>query len=132
RSCRGSEEYDCTGNFHRLPNSMKRCNSFDYICTKCWIRERLFGTRRGDKSRRHGIDCDVVSAPFDGETLCEVRNARFGHAIDRLRWQGSKSSRRTQIDDATIFLPHHDPPRSLTDEERPFEVDAYRLIEIFL
>jgi len=85
RSSRRSQEDDRARDVHWLADAMQAGDLLDHAGAKFRVRERLFGPRRGDKRGRHGIYSDVVLAPLDRETLGEVRNAGFGHAVYRLR-----------------------------------------------
>lgn len=128
----GREKNDSAGNVHWITDTVESSNTLDDVGAKGWVGKSGVGARGGDKSGRNGVHRNVVLAPFDGEALGEMRDGRFGHAIDRLARKSDESRLRAEINDATAFLTNHDAPGRLTREERALEVDRDRSIKIGL
>src|SRR5215469_16092810 len=111
---------------------MKRGDTLDDLEAGLRIGQITFGARRPNKSRGDRVYGDVVPSPLDGKTFGEVRDGRFGHAINGFSGQCDESSLRTHIDDAAVILPDHDTSGSLTGEEGTFQIDGEGRIEVFL
>src|SRR5579864_7860696 len=84
-----------------------------------------------NKSWGDGVHVDVVFAPLDRQTLREVYDGGLGHAINAFCGERGKSCLRTHINNATVLLADHDAPGSLAGEERAFQVDGKRGVEVF-
>ena len=118
----GGEEDDSAGNFDGLADAVEGGDALDDVGAKGGVGEGFAGALRGDECGSDGIYGDVVRAPLDGETFCEVRNRGFAGAVDGFGGQGGESGLRTHIDDASALLAHHEFCSGLTGEESGLQV----------
>src|SRR5450755_1229278 len=71
------QKYYGTGHFHRLADAMQAGDALDHVGTERRIGKRFVGSRRRDKRRSDGVYGDLVLAPFNRQTLGEVRDPRL-------------------------------------------------------
>src|SRR2546427_3260848 len=91
RSCGRSQKYHRSGDIHRFADAVQRRNSFQYISAILRHGKILFGSRRVNECWRYGVHRDAMLSPFDRQTLREMRDGRFGHAVHRFARQCGKS-----------------------------------------
>src|SRR6266481_4944569 len=60
----GGKKYNCPCHFHRLADTVQRCDSFQCVRVKCRVRKCALRARCADERRRHGIHRDPVLAPL--------------------------------------------------------------------
>ena len=116
------EEDDSAGNFDGFTDAVEGGDALEDVGAKSGVGERFVGARSGDERGSDGVHGDVVRAPLDGETFCEVRNRGLAGAVDGFGGQGGECGLRTHIDDAATLLAHHEFCGSLTGEESGLQI----------
>src|SRR5438552_2768267 len=132
RSCGRSQKYHRSGDVHRFTNTVQRRDSLQYISAVLRHGKILFGSRRANERRRHGINRDSVLSPFDCQTLRQMGDGRFGHAVHRFTWQRGKSCLRTHIDNSPMLLANHHSPRRLAGKKRSLQIHCQGRIKVLL
>ena len=126
------EENGSSGDFHGLANAVKPGDSFNDIRAEDRVAESGIGAGSFNKSGSHGVDGDVVGAPFNGEAFGEMGDGGFAGAVDGLGGKRGESGLRTHVDDAAPILADHDFGGFLAGEKSSFEVDGERFVVVAL
>src|SRR5947209_9594546 len=132
RSCRRSQKYHRSSHVHRFADTVQRRDSFQYINAILRHGKILFGSRRANEGRRHGINRDSVLSPFDCQTLRQMGDGRFGHAVHRFTRQRGESRLRTHIDNSPMLLANHHSPRRLAGKKRSLQIHCQGCIKVLL
>lgn len=83
---------------------------------------------RGDRTRRYGVDLDVVLGPLVAQRLGHLRHATFGGRVCRDALTADEGVQGGDVQDFALPAGDHVPAGGLADEEQGLEIDIEDLV----